>query len=74
MIDTTPVRTTGTFHDEETRYIVYYGPESPRERSLKIFYNEDKANEFFDLKQRGGFHVDVYKEVHKTTRIITKLT
>lgn len=73
MIDPTPSRTTGTFHEEETLYIVNFGPESPRERVSKTFYNEDKANEFFQLKQRNGFHVDAYKEVRKITRTVSKL-
>ena len=74
MIDTAPSRTTGTFHQEETKYHVYFGPASPRDRNLKTFYDEDAANEFFALKQKAGLHVDVYSEVCKMTKTIKKLT
>jgi len=74
MIDTTPSRTTGTFQEEDIHYIIYYGPKSPSKQACKIFFDEDKANEFFQLKQKNGLHVEAYKEVFNLTRTISKLT
>lgn len=72
-IDTTPPRTTGTTHDVQVTYIIYYGAASYRDRKCRTFYDEHSAHKFFTEKLQANLHVSAYKETVKTTRIVERI-
>lgn len=47
--------------ETEVHYEITYGPKKESNREVKIFDDEDKALEFFEKKDKEGFHVDAYE-------------
>ena len=53
--------------EKELRYEVTYGPKKESDREVKSFDDENKALEFFEKKDKEGFHVDAY-EIETTVK------
>lgn len=51
----------------ETKYEVTFGQKDNVNRENKIFAEETKAMDFFEKKDKEGFHVDAY-EIEVTTK------